>query len=107
MVQNIRGPSKLAGPKELLWINADLYCSNGGDAAVKINEQVGHLLRLVHRHGMSTFVNNVYTPAAGHQLPQHLRTGVVNHLTKTHTNKLTTIGTAKSFDWGRGILSVL
>jgi len=33
---------------------------------------------------MSTFVNNVYTLAPGNQLPQHLRTRVVNHLSKTH-----------------------
>jgi len=55
---------------------------------MKVEQQVGQLFRLVHRHGMSTFVNNVYTPATGNQLPQYLRTRAVNHLTKTTEMKL-------------------
>jgi len=61
-----------------------LKCSTGRTSAVKLNQQVGDPFRLVHCNGMSTFVNDVYTPATGNQLPQHLRTRVVNHLTKTH-----------------------
>ena len=67
---------------------SEQQCSSGGSTAPKVNQQVRDLFRLVDRDGVTTLLNDVHTPAAGNQLPQHLRTRAVDHLTQTHTDRI-------------------